>query len=119
MNSIKRIFYIVAFVLLIGCTVNHLLPVSWDAGACSGGFKSHIYNKYIDELASLYVDSHDEYKAVRVIKKPADYGVAWKGRNLYLGAVFDVIDNNDHQNTITVEFVGKRYWTERFSWKEQ
>lgn len=100
-------------IFLIGCAFIHFAPASWDSGACSGGYKTYIYHKYIDELASFYAENHQEYTS---IKAGSDYEVNWKGRKLFITAELDVVDKNGKQDTIDAEFTGKRYWTEKFTW---
>ena len=118
MKILIKVFSIVACILVIGVASMHFLPVSWDAGACAGGFKTYIYQKNIDELASLYAGTHNEYKTVLAKRKLSEYDVSWNGRYLYLDAVFDVSDSDNKRELIFVEFVGKRYWTEKYAWKE-
>ncbi|MBR3596680.1 MAG: helix-turn-helix transcriptional regulator [Clostridia bacterium] len=103
------IFGFVAFI--------HTRPVSFDSGACSGGFGAYIFQKYGDELTEMHFEKWDadeiDYHIVT-----ETHSVSWADRLIFLE--FDVIYTfaNGEENRETLQFIGERYWTEKYSWRE-
>lgn len=118
MKKYKKVLYIIVLILLMACAIIHFLSVSWEAGVYGGGYKSYIYNKYIGKVVPLYADNHKEYVSVSA-NTLSDYNITWKGRNLYLEIKLDVVGSDGKRDMVIAEFIGKRFWIEKFSWKER
>jgi hypothetical protein len=116
MKKYKKIIRAFAVILLIGLVSIHFIPVSWEAKTNSN-YKAGMYDKYIGDVVSLYADNHEEFTGVTASSE-SKYEMSWKGRNLYLKVELDVIDKNSNKNKIVASFIGKRYWTEQYTWKE-
>ena len=88
----------------------HLAPVSYDAGACGGGFDTWIFDKYKDDLLQKYIT---EYKAdlngIEIIEESKE--IDYKGR--YISIRFDIKEKGKER---TLYFVGKRVWIETYKW---
>ena len=89
----------------------HFAPVSYDAGACGGGFDTWIFDKYKNELLQKYITEHNsDSNNIEIIddSKEVDY----EGR--YISIQFDI---NEKDKQRTLYFVGKRVWIENYSWE--
>ena len=96
----------------------HTRPVSWDTGACGGGFSTHIFNKYNKELTDKFLNGMGEEKQ-NVLKIEALNGtheLNWNGREIYLQ--FDVEYTHKTEGVIKqrLHFTGKRIWIEAYKW---
>ncbi len=93
-SHIKKISLLtLAFLLLLtacGAFVIHTLPVAWDAGACSGGFGTHIFEKFSSQLAKDYLDRKHDHDAITSVEsiRSTENGVQWNDRTLFLS--FDI-----------------------------
>jgi len=86
-------------------------PVSYDAGACGGGFDAWIFDKYDNELLQIYITKYNsDLSNIEIMddSKEVDY----EGR--YISIQFDIKEKGKQQ---TLYFVGKRVWTETYRWK--
>jgi transcriptional regulator with XRE-family HTH domain len=117
----KHIICIVAALvvcLIIGVIVRiYTLPVDWDAGACSGGYATHIFDKYSDELVQKYLDGSeikDEILFIQAVRGTQE--AEWEGRTLYLH--FDIQYEHREEGTLTecITFIGHRYWFDKYKW---
>ena len=93
------------------------LPVSYDAGACGGGFSAHIFAKYSEELSEMYLDSLDDKELIEnytVIKESDD--ISWAEDVITIH--FDVSYDHSLYGNMTqrIGFFGKRYWFEKYKW---
>lgn len=60
MKKLVLTISIVIVLLTITCSLCiHFAPVSYDAGACGGGFDTWIFNKYKNELLHKYITEHN------------------------------------------------------------
>jgi len=88
----------------------HFAPVSYDAGACGGGFDTWIFNKYKNELVQKYITEHNsDLSNIEIIDDSKE--VNYEGR--YISIQFDINEKDIQQ---TLYFVGKRVWTETYRW---
>ena len=98
--------------LAIACSLFiHFAPVSYDAGACGGGFDTWIFDKYKNELLHKYITEHNsDLSNIEIIDDSKE--VEYKGR--YISIQFDI---NEKDKQRTLYFVGKRVWIENYSWE--
>jgi len=88
----------------------HFAPVSYDAGACGGGFDTWIFDKYKNELLQKYTTEYNsELNNIGIIEDSQD--INYEGR--YISIQFDIKENDKQQ---TLYFVGKRVWIENYKW---
>lgn len=92
------------------------LPVDFDAGACSGGFTEHIYEKYGDSLALEYLTRFPEEEIVAYnLSDTAD--IDWTGRIIFMEFTLTyTLKDTPTPTKTTLRFVGERYWTEKYAW---
>ena len=108
--------------LVIGCIAGsigyiHNLPVDYDAGACSGGYATFIFDKYSGDLTEKFVNGmvDNSYissaKAVRGTQK-----AEWEDKTLFLQ--FDIQYHHSEQGIVTesVRFIGQRTWFDTYNW---
>lgn len=93
------------------------LPVDWDAGACSGGYGTFIFDKYSDELVQKYIEgSSDKEEIISIEALRGTQSAQWEGQTISLQ--FDI--RYEHQNkgniTETVHFIGERIWFDTYDW---
>lgn len=96
-------------------------PVSFDAGACGGGFATAVYDQYADSLLKdnyFYLTrdyNDDEIISISPVRDSRD--VKYEGKAIYMS--FDVIYTFSDQKTETVclRFVGDRKWIQNYDWK--
>ena len=112
MKKIVLTITICVVLLAIACSLFiHFAPVSYDAGACGGGFDTWIFDKYKNELLQKYITEHNsDLRNIEIIDDSKV--VNYEGR--YISIQFD-INEKDRQRTLY--FVGKRVWIENYSWE--
>lgn len=108
------IFFIV--VLMIMAVLQHLAPVSFDAGACAGGYKTHLVNMEIDTFNRLIAVSRqlplDSSTSTTLDTQELATNMTWEGRVIRTKAVVNI-----RGRQFEVYFEGKRYWIEKYKWK--
>ena len=111
MKKIVLTITICIVLLAIACSLFiHFAPVSYDAGACGGGFDTWIFDKYKNELLQKYITEHNsDLRNIEIIDDSKV--VNYEGR--YISIQFD-INEKDRQRTLY--FVGKRVWIETYRW---
>jgi len=95
----------------------HTLPVDWDAGACSGGHATHIFDKYEDELVRIHSEEIVEQREIVSVKAIRGTQTAeWENRSIQLA--FNVQYEYEDGSAVTnrIAFAGQRYWYDSFSW---
>lgn len=50
------------FLAVCGIFIIHNLPVAWDAGVCSGGFETYIFDKFSKDLAEDYFHGQSDIR---------------------------------------------------------
>ena len=104
-----------AFALIISAVIFiHTRPVSWDSGACGGGFATAVFDKYSEELVEKFVNGGDGIANAKAIR--GSHEANWDGRMIFLK--FDVeYENTDGQKiNHTLHFTGKRVWNMVYKW---
>ena len=111
MKKIVLTITICVVLLAIACSLFiHFAPVSYDAGACGGGFDTWIFDKYKNELLQKYITEHNsDLSNIEIIDDSKV--VNYEGR--YISIQFD-INEKDKQHALY--FVGKRVWIETYRW---
>ncbi len=88
-------------------------PVSFDAAACSGGFKTHIWDKYKDALFEKYMQSFADDNCTReLIENSQD--VAFEDKTIIFFFDVAVTDENGERWTDYIHIKGKRIWFEKY-----
>ncbi len=120
-SVISGVVFIVFFAVNIYIS---FLPVDFDAGACGGGFRSHIFNKYDDALLENYIRNHCErkynLKDAEII--PDSYNVTWNTKDdpKKILFCFKVRYNHPEKGEVIdhVHFTGHRYWFEKYKFDD-
>ncbi len=100
---------IVLFAIVCSLCI-HFAPVSYDAGACGGGFDTWIFDKYKNELLQKYITEHNsDLSNIEIIDDSKE--VNYEGS--YISIQFDI---NEKDKQRTLYFVGKRVWIENYRW---
>ena len=93
------------------------LPVDWDAGACSGGYDTFIFDKYSNELVQKYLDGSADKENITSIEAIRGTQTAeWEGQTIFLQ--FDIEYQHSTQGKVTerVRFIGQRTWFDTYDW---
>ncbi len=111
MKKIVLTITICIVLLAIACSLFiHFAPVSYDAGACGGGFDAWIFDKYKNDLLQKYITEHNsDLSNIEIIDDSKE--VNYEGR--YISIQFDI---NEKDKQRTLYFVGKRVWIENYRW---
>ena len=118
-NVLYGFFAVLLCVLLGGFLLLRSLPVSWDAGACGGGYATFVFDKYSAELAEkLRSELNDADPASSVQAVRGTQTANWNGRTIVLQ--FDVTYRHSEHGTVTksVLFNGRRVWFDAYDWSE-
>lgn len=110
------IFVIVSILLVINVFI---IPVSFDAGTCSGGFSKYISEKYAYKLGVMFVNDY-KFNSVRSYNynnytpsiDELTQNMDWKGRSIFTSATIELDEIKYY-----IKYEGKRYWFETYSWK--
>lgn len=121
---IKYIFVIiVTAVITFAATVLYIAnqPVSFDAGACGGGFATAVYDQYADRLIEdnyFYLTRNIKDKdvvSISPVRETRD--VKYEGKAIYMS--FDIVytfSDFSSQNK-KISFVGERKWIQNYKWR--
>lgn len=98
-------------------------PVSFDAGACGGGFATAVYDQYAEKLIEDnyfyltrdFTASGIEVVSILPVRESRD--VKYEGKAIYMS--FDLTYTfNDHTTaTSKINFMGERKWIQNYRWK--
>lgn len=121
---IKYIFVIiVTAVITFAATVLYIAnqPVSFDAGACGGGFATAVYDQYADRLIEdnyfyLTRDIKDkDVVSISPVRETRD--VKYEGKAIYMS--FDIVYtfSDFSSKNKKVSFVGERKWIQNYKWR--
>ncbi|MBR5805880.1 MAG: helix-turn-helix transcriptional regulator [Oscillospiraceae bacterium] len=121
---IKYIFVIiVTAVITFAATVLYIAnqPVSFDAGACGGGFATAVYDQYADRLIEdnyfyLTRDIKDkDVVSISPVRETRD--VKYEGKAIYMS--FDIVYTfgDFTSKTEKISFVGERKWIQNYKWR--
>ena len=112
-------FAVLLCALLGGFLLLRGLPVSWDAGACGGGYAAFVFDKYSAELVEKLKSGMDDAAAAASIQAVRGTQTAkWNGRTILLQ--FDVTYQHGESESVTksVLFTGRRVWFDTYDWNE-
>lgn len=113
---IVNIFISFILVLMILALFLHLAPVSFDAGACAGGYKTHLVNIEMETLNRLIDVSRqlplDNSSSITLDPQELATNMTWEDRLIRTKAVVNI-----RGREFVVYFEGKRYWIEKYKWK--
>lgn len=121
---IKYIFVIiVTAVITFAATVLYIAnqPVSFDAGACGGGFATAVYDQYADRLIEdnyfyLTKDIKDkDVVSISPVRETRD--VKYEGKAIYMS--FDIVYtfSDFSSKNKKISFVGERKWIQNYKWR--
>ena len=121
---IKYIFVIiVTAVITFAATVLYIAnqPVSFDAGACGGGFATAVYDQYADRLIEdnyfyLTRDIKDkDVVSISPVRETRD--VTYEGKAIYMS--FDIVYtfSDFSSKNKKISFVGERKWIQNYKWR--
>ena len=118
----KYITIALVVALILGCILGSIiyirnLPVDYDAGACSGGYATFIFDKYNEELTEKYVNGMVDNSIISSAKAVRGTQEAeWEDQTLFLQ--FDVQYEHSAQGIVTerVRFIGQRTWFDTYDW---
>ena len=121
---IKYMFVIiVTAVITFAATVLYIAnqPVSFDAGACGGGFATAVYDQYADRLIEdnyfyLTRDIKDkDVVSISPVRETRD--VKYEGKAIYMS--FDIVYtfSDFSSKNKKISFVGERKWIQNYKWR--
>lgn len=88
-------------------------PVSFDAGVCSGGFKTHIWDKYKDALFEKYMQGFNNDNCTAELIEHT-HNVIFMDKTIVFFFDVAVTDENGEKWTDYVHIRGKRVWFEQY-----
>lgn len=96
-------------------------PVSFDAGACGGGFATAVYDQYADRLIEdnyfyLTRDIKDkDVVSISPVRETRD--VKYEGKAIYMS--FDIVYtfSDFSSKNKKISFVGERKWIQNYKWR--
>ena len=121
---IKYIFVIiVTAVITFAATVLYIAnqPVSFDAGACGGGFATAVYDQYADRLIEdnyFYLTRNimdKDVVSISPVRETRD--VTYEGKAIYMS--FDIVYtfSDFSSKNKKISFVGERKWIQNYKWR--
>lgn len=117
MNTKKRLLILLAFTVCLSAVCIGFMrfaPVSWDAGACGGGYGGFILEKYESELTEkLMASKGGDVTYVKAV--PGTQEAEWDRNTIRLD--FDIVyKTGGEEMTERVSVCGHRVWTDTFEW---
>lgn len=113
---IKYLVSIIIISIILGGSYLHFAPVEFDASICSGGYKKWIVDNYTQDLINKFItiQGYDKDINYNLVSKPEEIieSINWSGRNIKSNIKIEV-DNKNYN----VNFIGKRYWIEKYNWE--
>ena len=123
-NRKKRKYITIALVVAFipACILGSIiyirnLPVSYDVGACSGGYVTFIFDKYNEELTRKYINCIvDNFNILSAKAVRGTHEAEWEDRTLFLQ--FDIQYEHSVQGIVNerVSFIGHRTWFDTYDW---
>ena len=98
-------------------------PVSFDAGACGGGFATAVYDQYACQLVNdnyFYLTrelSDSEKSETTITPVRSSREVTYEGRAIYMTFDLEYNINNSCFFTVPVRFMGERKWIQKYNWQ--
>ncbi len=96
-------------------------PVSFDTGACGGGFATAVYDQYAEKLIEdnyFYLTrDYNDTEIINISPVRDSRDVKYEGKAIYMS--FDVIYtfSDRKAETVCLRFVGDRKWIQNYDWK--
>ncbi len=118
-KSRGRLFVILTLsLILISVLLIKNMPVSWDAGACGGGYGTATFDMYSEELTQRYYETLENKENISDIKPIRDDTryVSWFDRYIYME--FDIEYEHSEKGKVRekISARGKRTWFETYDW---
>ncbi len=117
----KVIAITVSAILLLSVGISLFIytrPVDWDAGACSGGYATYIFNKYNEELTQSFLNGmgKDKENVIFIEEIEGSHSAQWEEDKIFIQ--YDVKYEHKDKGIITetIYFTGKRLWIDTFRW---
>lgn len=111
MSKEKRIGVIIVSTFILFITICASLPVSFDAGGCSGGYSNYVTNENINTFNDLIKDKYNNAQIVSNTNEIADT-IYWNRTTMFLNIRIKV---NSEEKIVKIS--GRRYWFEKYFWK--
>ncbi len=109
----------VVFLICVGSVVFIATrPVSYDAGACGGGYETYIFDKYhellLQEHTFLSPDSQENILSAKAIR--GTHSADWEGDTIHLQFDVKYVHKTNGTMIDTMRFTGHRIWRDTFRW---
>ncbi len=115
----KTVISMVSIITILAvafCVFWSTRPVSWDSGACSGGFEKYAWDMYRDELFEKYETGAGSYHTdLKLIEDSWD--VAYKGRTIVFFFDVEATSEDGVKQIEHVHIKGTRIWTMKYIFK--
>ena len=119
------IIVIITAVITFAATVIFIAnaPVSFDAGACGGGFATAVFDQYADALIRdnyFYLTKDFKSKGIEVVGITPDRSsreATYEGKAIYMS--FDIKYSFSNLDSLTkrIRFMGDRKWIQYYQWQ--
>lgn len=116
---------IVTALLTFAATILYVLnrPVSFDAGACGGGFATAVFDQYADKLVAdnyFYLtrglkELGMEACSLSPVRESRD--VNYEGKAIYMSFDVEYQLADSRSITVPVRFIGERKWIQQYEWR--
>ena len=96
-------------------------PVSFDAGACGGGFATAVYDQYAEKLIEdnyFYLTrdfSDTEVYSISPVRDSRE--VHYEGKAIYMSFDAEYTFSNRTAETVKLQFMGERKWIQNYDWR--
>ncbi|MBQ4094392.1 MAG: helix-turn-helix transcriptional regulator [Oscillospiraceae bacterium] len=100
---------------LAGALYIRTRPVAWDAGACSGGFATAVFDLYAEQLSAQFAQNDAQtLRSAQPIRGTQQ--AVWEEDRIFLR--FDVLCTlqDGSEKIYRLNFTGKRYWAMKYRW---
>ncbi len=124
---IKIIAIIIGTLLFLALAAYVLIglfgPVSVDSAACSGGYRTFLYQKYSEEFCNTFfenIDNYDERHPVFISSKPrGSEHLSMTSFRRNINVVITIVGETEIGNEYpySVIFKGKRIWYDTYKWE--
>ena len=98
-------------------------PVSFDAGACGGGFETAIFDQYANTLLEenyAFLTNHldeNDAETVTITAIRESRNVTYKDKAIYMSFDVEYVLGDNSTESKTLHFVGERKWIQKYNWK--
>ncbi len=124
--NVKKLFFIIfvsiaATLLSVYIFIGIFGTVDFDSGACSGGYRSHLSEKYEEKLSKKFlknIENSEErypiYVSARILKEHSEMNS--NKRDIWLKCVVVCKTESGNEYAYNVTFKGKRIWYDTYKW---